>query len=541
MKKISVILLSVSVAAPLFGQNLNPQVQVTNDYHSAAPDIRKQDIPVSVPDSVMHFDYKFDYSVFDSPYKGAFEFTPYVIDYSPEKSSFAGHRLYARAGAGYGLYPVLDAVYSPAPSGNFSMSIVQDMYGYAGDYWKLAPNLGLYEVRQAGYDLEEKFAVEGRWGLEKADISWKADYDGIFFKDWMQYGNYHSAGVNMRASSNADDPRYFYYDANLSGRFSSDAVSHELSAPALYETDVRLNGAFGPVMGGKYRALVGYDLHYNRMGGSFKGRKAIRYTLMPHMESNGKVLSLRAGVRLDYVSGSIGLAPDILFNAGFFHNSLNLFAGAGGGRYALTYSDFKHLCHFFTPAYTEDFQNVVKEKISAFAGIRGHIGSSFNYFLKAGWSVIGGAPLESVAMETGGPLPVYVFRDFDMLSASLDFSWKMRCFQLEGNALYRKTNLTEEASCLDFPALTSSVRALYDYRSRLRIGASVELETARKEFFAGVEIPMWVDLGAYAEYSFNSRFSVWARGGNLLNQFVRRDPFHVELGINGTLGISVLL
>ena len=53
-------------------QNINAQVQVTNSYSSSVGDFAKQNVPVNVPDSALKFDYDFDYSVFDSPYRGAY-------------------------------------------------------------------------------------------------------------------------------------------------------------------------------------------------------------------------------------------------------------------------------------------------------------------------------------------------------------------------------------------------------------------------------------------------------------------------------------
>lgn len=550
MRKTVVTLVLLFAAASAYSQNLNPQVQVTNDYQSTAPDIRKQDIPVSIPDSVLHFDYTFDYSVFDSPYKGAYEFTPYVIGYTPDKSLYDGHTLYVRAGAGYGLYPQLDAVYSPAPAGNYSMSVVQNLSGYYGDYWKVAPNLqdpmdlGVFEIPQPGYNLQEKFAVEGRWGRKKARIGWKADYDGIFFKDWMQHGNYHSAGLKLGAKSNINSSKAFFYDVNLQGRFASDIVSHPFSTPSLYETDARLFGSVGPVLDRIYRVLVDYDLRYNRMDGSFDGRSIAEYSVTPHVALSAGIFSIDAGARLDYVGGRVSAAPDLLVYADALKGSVRFFAGAGGGQHALTYSDFKQRIHFFTPAYTEDFQNVVREKITAFAGFKGHIGPRFNYEARAGYAAVTGAPMETVALQTAGVLPGIAFRDFNVLGADLSFSWDSRSFLMDGKVSYRKTTLAGKADAFDLPAISGNARAVYNYRSRIYAGVSLECQTARRAVIAASQaltVPMWMDLGAYAEYFVGQRFSVWVRGGNLLNYFVRRDPFHIERGINGTAGISLLL
>ena len=54
-----------------------------------------------------------------------------------------------------------------------------------------------------------------------------------------------------------------------------------------------------------------------------------------------------------------------------------------------------------------------------------------------------------------------------------------------------------------------------------------------------VYLPYYVDLGAYAEYVVNGKFSVWLRGGNLLDMEIQRNPLFAEEGINLTAGISL--
>ncbi len=52
-------------------------------------------------------------------------------------------------------------------------------------------------------------------------------------------------------------------------------------------------------------------------------------------------------------------------------------------------------------------------------------------------------------------------------------------------------------------------------------------------------LPAWYDLGLYAEYKFNSVLSLWARGGNLLNQTIEKVPFIAEDGVHVTAGLCL--
>ena len=102
------------VCAAAVAQNLDPTVVVSRDYEGKLMEVHKPKIEMAVPDSVLRFDLEFDYSVSDSPYKGAYDFTPYVLDMKPSPTYRHNSRLYLNAGAGYQFHPELDLVWSPA-------------------------------------------------------------------------------------------------------------------------------------------------------------------------------------------------------------------------------------------------------------------------------------------------------------------------------------------------------------------------------------------------------------------------------------------
>ncbi len=72
--------LLLTFAVSLTAQKINQSVQVTNDYETRFADFKKSEPDLVLPDSLYAFDYSFDYSVFDSPYKGSYEFTPYNVE-----------------------------------------------------------------------------------------------------------------------------------------------------------------------------------------------------------------------------------------------------------------------------------------------------------------------------------------------------------------------------------------------------------------------------------------------------------------------------
>ena len=120
-------LLACAVAS---AQNLNPTVQVTNDYEGKLMEVNKQNVAMAIPDSLLKFDWNFNYSVFDNPYRGAYEFKPYRIDMKPDPTRRDNGVFYLRAGAGFTLHPEVQAVFTPATKGRFGISVYDDFKGY---------------------------------------------------------------------------------------------------------------------------------------------------------------------------------------------------------------------------------------------------------------------------------------------------------------------------------------------------------------------------------------------------------------------------
>ena len=71
----------MSVAA--LAQNLDPTVEVSRAYEGTLVEVHKPTQVMAVPDSVQRFRLDFDYSVFDKPYKGSYEFSPYMTSMRP--------------------------------------------------------------------------------------------------------------------------------------------------------------------------------------------------------------------------------------------------------------------------------------------------------------------------------------------------------------------------------------------------------------------------------------------------------------------------
>ena len=108
------LVLAAIAALPVSGQNLDPTVEVSRAYEGKLMEVHKPQLKMAVPDSVLRFDLEFDYSVSESPYKGAYEFSPYTLDMKPSPTIRDINSFYLKAGAGYQLHPALDLLLTPA-------------------------------------------------------------------------------------------------------------------------------------------------------------------------------------------------------------------------------------------------------------------------------------------------------------------------------------------------------------------------------------------------------------------------------------------
>lgn len=539
MKKLFIICGMFAFTCAARAQVLNPQVQVTNIYQSTGSDVLKQDLPLSLPDSVMQINYNFDYSVFETPYKGAYEFSPYVIEVVPDKTPWSGGNLFVRAGAGYGLHPELKAAYSPDPKGKFSFSIGQDFSGYYGNYWQVAPNMGIFNKKYPGYDLSEKISAYGRWSNEKSNLSWRAGYRGLYNEDNLYSSAWHSIEAVACLAGNEGGN-----ELNVHARYSRDNISHEIDNPFVDEFEAGIDGTirFG-VPGHNGRINADYALDLWGMPYVFSDKTALTVSVSPHYELSLPFARFLLGFKLEYFGKPV-ISPDVRISARLAEKWPEIYAGVSGGNAINTYSSLKEYDHFFNPAYTTDFGSVRRERYKFFAGIGGHISSRLSFKAEAGYLNIENNPFETVKSKRDVLLPGIVFADCRMAYAGIDASWKSERFFADAHVKFIKAGVSDAPEAVGYPLASADMVAEYNLRNRFHIGATVRYESSRQLMVDGTDpaaIPQFFDLGAYLEYRMNGKWSFWLKGCNLLNNNIHISPLHVDQGINFTAGVCLSL
>ena len=165
-----IVPLSAAVMLPFSAaaQDLNPTVEVSREYRGTLMDLDKPSVDMALPDSVLRFNLQFDYSVFDSPFKGAYEFRPFLMDMDIAPGYSGERKFYLRAGAGYSLHPELDLVWSPVRNDMFRLSLYARHRSYVGNYRALGLDMSSDEAairptgaRFSGHDLLTEAGVAG--------------------------------------------------------------------------------------------------------------------------------------------------------------------------------------------------------------------------------------------------------------------------------------------------------------------------------------------------------------------------------------------
>lgn len=579
------VLLSAAVSAA--AQDIDPTVEVSRIYQGKMMEVHKPMIGMQIPDSVMHFDLDFDYSVFDNPYKGTNEFNPYVQDMKPQPDAWSGRRLFLRAGAGYPLHPVFDFVWSPDLKGKFRMSAYASHRSYVGKYRKISPvldrssgglclespeNSAFSGNGWSGYDFLTTAGVEGRLDWGKGIFSFNAGYHGLATRDTLVSRAYNALTAGLRVRSSGDRDRYFLYDVAVDYRYGADNLDYTgpSGSGSLSGHEFSLASAFGPVFSRDNRLTVGVGLDMVSYGGVF-GTEAGVVTVTPKYIFGKGRWNLGAGILFSatFSGGEKGLLPaqdtkkgqyvypDITASYDIILDHMRLYAEIGGGESIGRYSGMLEKGHFIHPLYTLAagiplMDNTI-ERISASLGLRGSIASRFSYDLSAGYRNFASVPLHAILSSSGtsvsSPSPVLGYTGLQMFYASLDYGWSSADFSLDGNFTYRHSDVSSDGvipagngTWMSFfrpAAFSGDVRAMYNWHRRIYFGADCDFSLPRES--ALCRLGSYADLGIYLELRTARLFSFWIRGGNLLNMTVQRMPMYAESGINFTAGICLNL
>lgn len=525
MKRTIISAAGLLVSAVAFAQNLNPTVEVTNVYAREASGIEKPSQLKEVPDSVLRFNLDFDYAVNETPYRGAYEFKPYLVQLRPQARPSQEGTLLVEAGAGYTFHPELYVLYTPVKSEHVRVNLVADHHSYWGKYY------GDWN----GKDLSSSLGADMLLGWRRGVFQVDAKYRNLFAGDAAADMNHHqvlaSAHVkNIPGTTKVD------YDVNT-------RVSY-VSAPGGFgETFTNTDAQVGFRLRNRNLRLVANAQTVSQPTGS-----AAVFQLAPRYMRGGGRFSFHAGVKFSFVlrSGSDFaptdgwlIYPDVQLAWKAVPGYLTLFGAVTGGKELVSYASLLEQNHFIDAFVWNT--DVKSQNVLAIAGVRGQIASRFSYEVKGGYSWLGNswlwgkvAATQAPAMCYGGPIHA--------ATVMADAGWNNHFLDVKASLKYLKTlNKPQVITEGVLPFLpgewTASAHVFYNWGARFRAGVTAE---GRSEMVcpAGGSVPGYVDLGLRGNFQLTSSLGIWAKLGNLLNQQVQRVPFYAEKGVCCTVGVS---
>ncbi|MDT3357320.1 MAG: hypothetical protein LIR35_07050 [Bacteroidota bacterium] len=587
---IAVIVLAASL--PAAAQNLNPTVEVQNSYIGKLIEAGKPQLEMAVPDSLTRFDLDFDYSVMETPYKGGYEFNPYLVDLKPEVAGERKPSLFFRAGAGYVLRPEVDFVYDPALKGKLSLDIYGTHRSFFGKYDQMGrPNSVLnanpwrpfeslenstlsIEFRPdfsdkidsfSGYDSRSSVGMSGRYLYGKGALDFNVGYFGLATKSRYAWNEQKSsmnavdfsAGIESRGTK-------MTYDANFAVRAGSDRYRAGDSGPYknLILVESKFSGSFGPSVGKYGKLTIGFEGEYNTYGGKIVDASSGFLEIIPSVSGVYKGLSYLLGVRVgtgfyggdDVYTGDTkgqGFYPEVHLAYSVIPENLNIYADVTGGNHMSNYSDLKEWNKFFTLEYSDGFspiaflENTV-ERISATAGIRGNIVPALKFDVSAGHRILKNVLSDCWQLVYTSDwvylFPMLGYADYNESFADAKLTWDKKPLQIDGAVRLSSFKADKDEDSYAPSGLTGNFRARYNHRDRFFAGVYGEFASARKIFNLDTyPIPGFVNLGLTAEYILTPKMSVWAKAGNILGSKIQRHPCIAESGVSLIGGIALYL
>lgn len=565
-----------------YSQNLDPTVEVNRAYEGKLMEVHKPVLRMEVPDSVTRFDLDFDYSVFESPYKGSYEFNPYLLSMKPGQTSDMSRRFYMRAGAGYQLKPVFDLAWSPRMGKGFKMDVYAVHRSFIGSYWNLSPELqrnGTLKIDRMpeseddrswkGYDLMTKAGFDARHDWKKGAFSFGADYYGLAQKDRSWNRTFNALDAYMGLGNKGEWEQSFLYDFRIDYRFGGDGMSRSYGREQFREHVFSFDGSLGPVFREKHKVLFDFGVDvascsraYDAMGGQVWFVPHYIFERGPFMLDLGLKLSMLLPEKESFY-GSKGqiVYPNLKFHIALVPDAMRFYIHAGGGNRLNTYSSLigsnHHLNIDSASLVAEPLLDYTVERVSLSGGFEGRISSRFSYNLRAGYVNYANDLADCIVIyDSSAPAAgVYYQKNYQKWFAGLDWCLDVEGFRFDGSVMYAKVwgKSLEESEFLRPAALAGDVSAEYNWKRRIFFGADCEFMTARKgnayyysvssspSYRNEVVLPGFADLGVYAEFVTSRGLSFWVRGGNLLNMTVQRNPLYAEKGLNFTVGICLSL
>lgn len=539
---IALLALSLGAAA----QNLNPTVEVTNTYKREASGIDKPDQLLPLPDSVTRFNYDFDYSVRNTPYRGSYDFKPYNVQLKPVARPATESTLFAKLGAGYGFHPEAQVVWTPVAGSHMHLNVFGNYSGYFGYFRDIQYNAA------SGLFTDSGNKTDGwRDRVATAGADFRLDWDGGTFRTDVRYvgtavtdawANVSNNGISADAGVSGSIGQRFRYYASEHLNFTGNPALNQLHSV----TDV----TFGLPIHNSFASLGLHSQVLNHDSGAVQGF-AGSFAVTPACAVSSGGLQISAGLKVGFIvrdddtfcpyKGGL-LFPDIKISYTVIEDTFVLQAAATGGNVINAYEDLLARNHFMAGfAYAPD---ISVERINVMLGARGNVRERLHYNLKAGFRRYDNAASWGYSAASAGYTPLVDYMSpLNTLYAGSEIGWKSDHIDIDGNIHFQHTfrpavNNAVQANLFSPPAFAADFKAAYLLYGG-RLVPAITFDCMSERVSVNAKLPGYVDLGFETQFGINRFWGAFLKIGNLLNQSVQRVPFHAEKGIYFTIGASL--
>ena len=538
---ISAIVL-LTVGAGLRAQNLDPTVVVTNTYAQQAGVVEKPSQLMEMPDSVLRFNLDFDYSALSVPYRGAYEFKPYLVELRPTKRPSGESLLYLSGGAGYTVHPELDVIWNPVQKDFFKLNVYASHRSYLGSYRNIGLQGGWFShdgSLRGGSNMRTVAGVNALYTWTGGRLEGDLRYRNIFSArqvnpDLRQKDAYNAVDFGLRLESDPDASLYYIVRNR----------STVMQAPQGKEAHVKTEAGIGTRFGEHYLRLgVLADIISTDPAGAGNIAITPRYVF----ENGDFTFDLGAKVSFLFRSDNtfyalpgaprgynFPLFPEVRITYCLVPDSIALYAAATGG-YVMNTIESLADENPFLGAFAGTFDASI-ERVKARIGARGNISERFYYDLSAGYALMANSLLWGF---TDAGLPAFGYVDkYHSFLVKLESGWKGDRIDAQANVLFQKTSLNEQR--LFAPAMfEGNAKVVYNWGGRIHAGVTFEGTTERTTVLGS--LPGYADLGLLGDIQMTRNLGFWLKIGNLLDQTVQRVPFYAEKGIYFTVGARLIL
>lgn len=560
MRNIFVIsIFSCIFAVSAAAQNLDPTVEVSREYEGKLVEVHKPAFTMAVPDSVTRFALDFDYSVFENPYKGSYEFNPYLLTLKPSVSGSGESRFYLKAGAGYQLHPTFDLVWSPklGKQRNLNLDVYALHRSFVGNYLTIAPEFsedGTAVMTRLpkkddgthkwfGYDLMSKAGASARIDYEKLALDFGAGYYGLLQKDRAWQRGYNAVDADFGISTKPETVESLTFDLDVDYRYGQDRVG----SSELTENVLGLELLVGPLRAKKQRLAFGFGGDFAFYSGAMSAT-AGEIHFVPRYVFKKNRLDISAGIKVskllakDQENGMYGskeqyVYPDVRLSYILLPKSLKVYFKADGGNRLDTYSSLIEGNHHITHQLPQLKLDYTVERVALTAGFDGRITDLFSYNIRGGYA--NNANMMAYGLVVAQTPSFFIdYVSSQKAFAAMDWVFSHRDVRFDGTVMYDHYFDMSSDKVLTPAAFHGNAAVEYSWRDRIIAGVDCNFATASK---GGCVIPGYADLGVYAEYATARNLSFWLRAGNLLNMTIQRNPLYAEKGVNCTVGICLNL